>query len=77
MSYTYPTNWATMTKREKEKFAQTSISLEMVETAQEYVHDLFGKFSKTKTGSAWGSVMKKTYERDLGELLRMELVHEP
>jgi hypothetical protein len=40
MSDTYPANWATMTKKEKEKFAQTSITLEMVEIAQEYVPDL-------------------------------------
>jgi hypothetical protein len=62
MSYTYPTlptNWATMTKKEKEKFAQTSITLEMVETAQEFVPDLFGKFSKTKTGSVLKKLRKE------------------
>jgi len=59
MSYTYPTNWATMTKKEKEKFAQTSFTLEMVEIAQEYVPDLFGKFSKTKTGSVLKKLRKE------------------
>ena len=59
MSYTYPTNWATMTKKEKEKFAQTSITLEMVESAQEYVLELFGKFSKSKTGSVLKKLRKE------------------
>ena len=60
MSYTYPTNWATMTKKEKEKFAQTSITLDMVEIAQEYVPDLFGKFSKTKTASVIKNLGKRS-----------------
>ena len=59
MSYTYPTDWATMAKKEKEKFAQTSITLEMVEIAQEYVPDLFGKFSKTKTASVIKKLRKE------------------
>jgi hypothetical protein len=48
-----------MAKKEKEKFAQTSITLEMVEIAQEYVPDLFGKFSKTKTGSVLKKLRKE------------------
>ena len=48
-----------MTKKEKEKFAQTSITLAMVEIAQDYVPDLFGKFSKTKTGSVLKKLRKE------------------